>query len=102
MPDASARAEAGLPRGLVVYGRRHCHLCRAAEARVRRELRLVLPWRRPTLTLVDVDEVGLTDRYGARVPVVVLDGVELSELGLAPGVVRAALGRGRRRGRRAG
>lgn len=87
---------AGVPPGLVVYGRRRCGVCRRAEATVRRELRRTAPWRRPALSLVDVDEAGLADRYGVRVPVVVLDGEELSELELAPGVVRAAL---RRRGR---
>jgi glutaredoxin len=79
------------PAGLVVYGRRTCGVCRRAEATVHRELRRTAPWRRPALTLVDVDEAGLADRYGVRVPVVVLDGVELSELELAPGVVRVAL-----------
>jgi hypothetical protein len=70
-------------------------VCRAAEARVRREVRLTVPWRRPSVRLVDVDAdpdgEGLAARYGVRVPVIVLDGVELSELELAPGVVRRAL-----------
>lgn len=86
-------SDADAPPGLVVYGRRTCGVCRRAEAQVRRELRRTLPWRRPALTLVDVDAAGLSDRYGVRVPVVVLDGVEISELELAPGVVRAALRR---------
>ena len=95
MTDPSA-SDLGAPPGLVVYGRRRCGVCRRAEATVRRELRRTAPWRRPALTLVDVDEAGLAERYGVRVPVVVLDGTELSELELAPGVVRSAL---RRRGR---
>ena len=92
------------PRELVLYTRARCGVCRAAEERVRRELRRTVPWRRPSVRLVDVDAdpdgEGLADRYGVRVPVLVLDGVELSELELAPGVVRRALaGRGRRSGR---
>ena len=67
---------------------------------MRREILLTVPWRRPSVRLVDIDAdpdgEGLADRYGVRVPVVVLDGVELSELELAPGVVRRAL-RGTRR-----
>ena len=94
------------PRELVLYTRARCGVCRDAEARVQRELRRTLPWRRPTVRLVDVDAdpdgEGLAERYGVRVPVVVLDGIELSELELAPGVVRRALrGReGRARGER--
>lgn len=60
-----------------------------------REIRWTLPWRRPSVRLVDVDAdpdaEGLAERYGVRVPVIVLDGVELSELELAPGVVHRAL-----------
>jgi glutaredoxin len=86
------------PRELVVYTRARCGVCRIAEARVQREVRLTVPWRRPSVRLVDVDAdpegEGLADRYGVRVPVVVLDGVELSELELAPGIVRRALRRG--------
>jgi hypothetical protein len=85
------------PRELVLYTRARCGVCRIAEARVRREVRLTVPWRRPAVRLVDVDAdpegEGLADRYGVRVPVIVLDGVELSELELAPGVVRRALRR---------
>ena len=77
--------------GLVLYTRRRCGVCERAERQVRRELARTWPWRRPLLTLVDVDTAGLVDRYGVRVPVLELDGVELSELELAPGVVRAAL-----------
>jgi glutaredoxin len=83
------------PRELVVYTRARCGVCRAAEARVHRELRFTAPWRRPSVRIVDVDAdpdgEGLAARYGVRVPVIVLDGVELSELELAPGVIRRAL-----------
>ena len=94
------------PRELVIYTRARCGVCRIAERQVRRELRLTVPWRRPTVRLVDVDvdqeREGLAERYGVRVPVIVLDGVELSELELAPGVVRRALRRRRRLHRRGG
>ena len=83
----------------MIYTRARCGVCRVAEARVRRELRLTVPWRRPSVRLVDIDAdpdgEGLADRYGVRVPVVVLDGVQISELELAPGVVRRALRGGR-------
>jgi glutaredoxin len=94
MVEAPRRARLR-PRQLVVYTRARCGVCRQAEARVHREIRLTLPWRRPTVKLVDVDAdpegERLAERYGVRVPVLVLDGVELSELELAPGVVRRAL-----------
>ena len=103
-PDAVVGAAAGahtpsddgLPRGLVLYTRARCGVCRRAEEQVQRELRWTLPSRRVALTLVDVDAAGLDARYGVRVPVLLLDGQELSELELAPGVVRRAL---RSRGR---
>ena len=98
MVEPSRRARLR-PRELVLFTRARCGVCRDAEARVHREVRRTLPWRRPSVRTVDVDAdpdgEGLADRYGVRVPVVVLDGVELSELELAPGVVRRALsGRG--------
>jgi glutaredoxin len=93
------------PRELVLYTRARCGVCRDAERRVRREVRRTLPWRRPAIRLVDVDAdpegEGLAARYGVRVPVIVLDGVEVSELELAPGVVRRALSGRRRAPRRA-
>ena len=96
---APSRRARPRPRELVLYTRARCGVCRTAEARIRREIRLTLPWRRPSVRLVDVDADpdgdGLAERYGVRVPVVVLDGIELSELELAPGVVRRALRGGR-------
>ncbi len=93
------------PRELVLYTRARCGVCRIAEARVQREVRLTVPWRRPSVRLVDVDAdpegEGLADLYGVRVPVVVLDDVELSELELASGIVRRALRRGASGARRA-
>jgi len=94
MAEPSRRARLR-PRELVLYTRARCGVCHAAEERVRRELRWTVPWRRPTVRIVDIDVdpegEGLVGRYGVRVPVVVLDGIELSELELAPGVVRRAL-----------
>ncbi len=86
--------------GLVLFTRARCGVCRRAEEQIRRELGRVRRLRRVPLTLVDVDEAGLDGRFGVRVPVLMLDGVELSELELAPGVVRKAL-RERARGLRA-
>lgn len=88
---------------LVLYSRARCGVCRRAEATLARELRRMWPTRRPSLRIVDVDAAGLEDRYGVRVPVVTLDGVEISELELAPGTLRRALrarrsGQERRRG----
>ena len=94
MAESSRRARLR-PRELVLYTRARCCVCRLAEERVQRELRLTVPWRRPSVRIVDIDAdpdgEGLAARYGVRVPVIVLDGVELSELELAPGVVRRAL-----------
>jgi len=76
---------------LVVYTRAGCGVCRRAEDTIARELRRVWPSRRPTVRIVDVDVAGLAERYGVRVPVVTLDGVEIGELALAPGTLRRAL-----------
>ena len=81
---------------VVVYTRVGCGLCRRAEALVAAEARRV---RRRTID-VDTDE-ALVRRYGVRVPVVVIDGVEVGELELAPGTVRRAVRTARRRARRA-
>jgi redox-sensing transcriptional repressor len=54
MGEPSRRARLR-PRELVVYTRARCGVCRMAEARVHREIRLTLPWRRPSVRLVDVD-----------------------------------------------
>lgn len=81
---------------VVVYTRAGCGLCRRAEALVAAEA------RRVTRRSVDVDaDPELTARYGVRVPVVCVDGVEVAELELAPGTVRRAVRASRRRARRA-
>lgn len=50
--------------------RRNCHLCATAWPMVegRREIEV---------TVVDVDDEGLADVYGDRVPVILVDGVEV-------------------------
>jgi glutaredoxin len=79
---------------VVVYTRAGCGLCRRAEALVTREAGGA-PVRHVD---VDTDE-GLVARYGVRVPVVVIDGVEVAELEVAPGTVRRALRAARAAGR---
>jgi len=76
---------------VVVYGRARCGLCRRAEELVAREA------AGATVRHVDVDtSEELIDRYRVRVPVVVVDGVEVAELEVAAGVVRAAVRDARR------
>jgi len=72
---------------VVLYGKAGCHLCEdaraaIAEVRTRREF---------DLTEVDVSlDPVLHARYGERIPVVTIDGVEAFELGLsAPELDRA-------------
>lgn len=56
----------------VLYSRRGCHLCEAAED--------LLEMLRPGVTLVDVDADPTTrDCYGLRVPVLEIDGVPVVE-----------------------
>lgn len=77
---------------VTVYTRDACGLCRTAEDIVAREA------RRARVELVDIDaDEQLQRRYNVRVPVVAVDGVEVAEGRLAPGVVRRAIGRARRR-----
>jgi hypothetical protein len=75
---------------VVVFTRARCGLCRRAEGLVAREA------RRADVQHVDVDEAGLADRYGVRVPIITVDGREVAELELSPGVVRAAVRAARR------
>jgi hypothetical protein len=79
---------------VVVHTREGCGLCRRAEALVAREA------RGGEVRLVDVDtDPDLQIRYGVRVPVVTVDGVEVAELEVAPGEVRRAVSRARRAAR---
>ena len=73
-------------RTVVVYTRAGCGLCREAEQLVAREARGHL------VRHVDVDaDPDLQRAYNVRVPVVEVDGREVAEGRLAPGVVREAL-----------
>ncbi|MFP4636553.1 MAG: glutaredoxin family protein [Nitriliruptoraceae bacterium] len=76
---------------VVVYTRQGCGLCAAAEARVAAEA------RGGRIHHVDVDtDPELVTRYGVRVPVVLVDGLEVAELELEPGTVRRAVRAARR------
>lgn len=71
---------------VTVYTRVGCGLCRRAEGMVTTEA------RRAEISHVDVDsDPDLQIRFGVRVPVVTVDGVEVAELELAPGTVRRAV-----------
>jgi glutaredoxin len=76
-------------RAVTLYTRVGCHLCEEAE-RVLREQRAATPFR---LELVDVDrDPELARRYGVRVPVVAVDGVELFEYEVPVDLLQAELG----------
>ena len=80
----------GTDARVVVYTREGCRLCRTAEEQVR-ELTAA---RGLDLTLVDVDtDAALVRAYGARVPVVAIDGVEVAELVVDAGLVADVLDR---------
>lgn len=79
---------------LELYTRAACGLCERAERLVAREARAAV------VRTIDVDtDPDLVRRYGVRVPVIVVDGVEVAELEVAPGQVRRAV-RAARRARR--
>jgi glutaredoxin len=81
---------AGTRAGVTVtlYTRVGCHLCERAEQVVRAEQE-VIPFK---LGTVDVDgDPELTRRYGVRVPVLAVDGVELFEYEVPVDLLRACL-----------
>jgi len=60
---------------VVLLTRQGCSLCEEAEPRVRAAAR----WLRLGVRSADVDDAGLADRYGDRVPVVLgPDGTEIA------------------------
>jgi glutaredoxin len=74
---------------VTLYTRTGCHLCEQAEQVLRSELETV-PF---TLVTVDVDrDPELARRYGVRVPVVAVEGVELFEYEVPVDLLRAHLG----------
>lgn len=81
MSDAS-----GAP--FVLYGRAWCHLCedmRAALEPIAARFGVAIEW-------IDIDEdADLEARYNERVPVLMLDGVELCHYRLDENAVHAAL-----------
>ena len=84
---------------VVLYGRAGCHLCDEARVVVARVCdEAGVPWAE-----VDVDDPpapgapDLFDRYGERVPVVAVDGVDVAQWRVAEPVLRAALASGWRR-----
>jgi glutaredoxin len=78
------------PATVTLYTRAGCHLCEEA-ARVLRAEQAATAFR---LELVDVDrDPALARRYGVRVPVVAVDGVELFEYEVPTDLLRAWLGR---------
>jgi Glutaredoxin-like domain (DUF836) len=69
---------------LVLYERDGCHLCEDAAAQLDR---LVGPGR---YARVDIDaDDDLVIRYGFRVPVISLDGIERAEAPVDPAALRA-------------
>ncbi len=65
----------------ILYGRPDCHLCEAMAA----ALAAILPAGSYRLRTVDVDSDPETERrYGARIPVLVLDGEEVCHYVLDP------------------
>ena len=72
---------------ITVFTRQGCHLCADAEAVVRR-----VAAGRADIELIDIDaDPAITERYTVRVPVVAVDGVEIAQYELDPGVLIAAL-----------
>lgn len=80
-----------MKQAVTLYTRTGCHLCEQAEQVLRAEQR-TLPF---ALVTVDIDgDSELVRKYGVRVPVVAVDGVELFEYEVPPDLLRAHL-RGR-------
>jgi glutaredoxin len=78
-------------KAVTLYTRTGCHLCEQAEQVLRAEQRTI-PF---ALVTVDIDgDPELARKYGLRVPVVAVDGVELFEYEVPPDLLRAHL-RGR-------
>jgi glutaredoxin len=74
---------------VTLYTRVGCHLCEDAEAVLRR----IQAGRPFELRLVDIDrDPVLADRYGVRVPVVAVDGVEQFEYEVPADQLVAVLG----------
>jgi glutaredoxin len=90
-PEGFGEARGDAPtRTVTLYTRAGCHLCQEAE-RVLEAERAGTPFR---LEKVDVDrDPALARRYGVRVPVVAVDGVELFEYEVPADLLQARLRR---------
>jgi len=78
---------------LTLYTRQGCGLCRRAEQLLAREA------TGAEVELVDIDgDEDLVGRYGVRVPVLEIDGTEVTAYELGQGDVRRLLRAARRRG----
>jgi hypothetical protein len=90
LPERSAQPPGGTRANVTVtlYTRSGCHLCEQAEQVLRAE-REATPF---TLVTVDVDrDQELARRYGVRVPVVAVEGVEFFEYEVPVDLLRAHL-----------
>lgn len=74
---------------ITVYTRENCHLCAEAIGTV--EDVADEAGTEVDLTLVDVDEAGLADEYGDRVPYVLVDGRPAFKFRVDPDELRARL-----------
>jgi len=77
---------------VTILSRQDCHLCEVA-VKIARRLQEETPF---SLTKVDIGEdATLTSRYGARIPVVLIDHVEACAGKITEGDLRRALKRAR-------
>jgi glutaredoxin len=75
-------------RQVTLYTRAGCHLCENAEA-VLHSVRAQVPF---ALDVVDVDgDPELARRYGVRVPVVAIDGLDKFDYEVPPDLLEQAL-----------
>ena len=78
------------PPTIVLYSRPDCHLCDEARAGLERMRDQGAEFELRELDIDSDDE--LLKAYLERIPVIAVDGVEICELGLDAGAVRAVLG----------
>ncbi|MEE8600507.1 glutaredoxin family protein [Euzebya tangerina] len=72
---------------ITLYTRQGCHLCDEADAIIRR---LATP--EDVIRLIDIDaHPDIADDYTVRVPVVVVDGVEVAQLHVNEAALAATL-----------
>jgi glutaredoxin len=77
------------PPTVVLYARPDCHLCDEARAQLEVLRAEGLAFQLEEVNIDSDDQ--LLARYLERIPVIVLDGQIVSELGLDPGELRARL-----------